>query len=81
MSSQTVSLADSAMIGRLTWLQDHLIVIATVQPDMTKEQPLLRRIDEHNAHHLQHPVRMCPSGIVADPDVGQGAHLRGLHCE
>ncbi|KAA6417191.1 MAG: hypothetical protein FRX49_12828, partial [Trebouxia sp. A1-2] len=82
MSSQTVSLADSAMIGRLTWLQDHLIVIATVQPDMTKEQPLLRRIDEHNAHHLQHPVRMCPSGIVADPDAEiykiSAAHRRQL---
>ena len=69
------------MIGRLTWLQDHLIIIATVQPDMTEEQPLLRRLDMRNAHHLYHPVRMCPSGIVADPDVGQGPKFRGLHCE
>ena len=40
------------MIGRLTWLQHHLIIISTVQPDMTKEQPLLRRLDMRNAHHL-----------------------------
>lgn len=71
----------SAMIGRLTWLQDHLIIIATVQPDMTKEQPLLRRLDMRNANHLYHPVRMRPFGIVAEPDVGQGPQLRGLHCD
>ena len=78
---QDYAVKRSAMIGRLTWLQNHLIVIATVQPDMTEEQPLLRRLDMRNAHHLYHPVRMRPSGIVADPDVGQGAQLRGLYCE
>ena len=51
-SARLYAVKRSAMIGRLTWLQDHLIIIATVQPDMTKEQPLLCRLVMHNSHHL-----------------------------